>query len=206
MLSAHLVAPLPQTQRTLHSFVARALSLCPFLPNSYVAPCRQSRRRCSPGTGIFPLRIGPLHFEIPRQGNVTPNSPPIPSHHALPLRSLFLLTYPFSRSRLLLPLLKSHLHSFLCFCFALSVYLFPFAQKRNLGGAIIGRGGAIIRQLRETHAANIALTAGWQGHPDRLVALTGLRHEVMLAFAAITTAIWTPEAGQVSFAFLSKSQ
>jgi len=71
-------------------------------------------------------------------------------------------------------------------------FTLKFLIKRNLGGAIIGRAGANIKALRESHTAKIEVTPGWDGHPDRLVALTGFKQDVITAYASILAAIWAP--------------
>jgi len=71
-------------------------------------------------------------------------------------------------------------------------FTLKFLIKRQLGGAIIGRGAANIKALRETLEAKIEVTPGWEGHPDRMVALTGFRTDVLLAYTAILDAIWAP--------------
>lgn len=71
-------------------------------------------------------------------------------------------------------------------------FTLKFLIKRQLGGAIIGKGGANIKELRENNAAKIDVTPGWDGHPDRLIALTGFRNDVIAAFTAVLAAIWAP--------------
>jgi heterogeneous nuclear rnp K-like protein 2 len=71
-------------------------------------------------------------------------------------------------------------------------FTLKFLIKKGLGGAIIGKGGANIKQLRENHTAKIDVTSGWDNHPDRLIALTGFRNDVLLAYYSLLDAIWTP--------------
>lgn len=71
-------------------------------------------------------------------------------------------------------------------------FTLKFLIKRNMGGAIIGRGGTNIKALREGHVAKIEVTPGWEGHPDRLVALTGFRADIIVAFSSILDALWAP--------------
>jgi len=71
-------------------------------------------------------------------------------------------------------------------------FTMKFLIKKNLGGAIIGKAGANIKDLRENNIAKIEVTTGWEGHPNRLVAITGFKTDVLAAFAAILVCIWAP--------------
>ncbi len=76
-------------------------------------------------------------------------------------------------------------------------FTIKFLIKRQLGGAIIGRGASNIKALRESHVAKIEVTPGWDGHPDRLVGLTGFKRDVNTAFISILEAIWMPNPNSV---------